>query len=242
MTMWRPPRRAAGAIQLAIDGGDAVSITWQVLPYVLLTFGEVLVSATGLEFAYSQAPLSMKGVIMAFWYLSVTVGNLWVLLVNATVRNEAVISRIAETRLTENAFLMFLFAGFALVLGWYARRHRCRITIELQGNKVRSLSSIQSQRVLAELRETRVRPIEVGLVASSPKSRFVGILGQLHGMAVIEGSGCFGGTRTLPSESSQPMKAWIGDFQYRESVSGHQWCFAHSIKVTSRNQAMPIGG
>ena len=27
---------AAGAIQLAIDGGDAVSITWQVLPYVLL--------------------------------------------------------------------------------------------------------------------------------------------------------------------------------------------------------------
>jgi hypothetical protein len=32
---------AAGAIQLAIDGGDAVSIIWQVLPYVLLTFGEV---------------------------------------------------------------------------------------------------------------------------------------------------------------------------------------------------------
>jgi proton-dependent oligopeptide transporter, POT family len=74
---------AASAIQLAIDGGDAVSITWQVLPDVLLTFGEVLVSATGLEFAYSQTPLSMKGVIMAFWYLSITVGNLWVLLVNA---------------------------------------------------------------------------------------------------------------------------------------------------------------
>ncbi len=94
---------------------------------MLLTFGEVLVSATGLEFAYSQAPLSMKGVIMAFWYLSVTVGNLWVLLVNATVRNEAVISRVADTGLTENAFLMFFFAGFALVValgfGWYARRY-----------------------------------------------------------------------------------------------------------------------
>ena len=38
---------AAGAIQLAIDGGDAVSIAWQMLPYLLLTFGEVLVSATG---------------------------------------------------------------------------------------------------------------------------------------------------------------------------------------------------
>jgi len=57
----------------------------------------------------------MKGVIMAFWYLSVTFGNLWVLLTNAAVRNDAVISRIASTGLSENAFLMFFFAGFALV-------------------------------------------------------------------------------------------------------------------------------
>ena len=41
------------------------SITWQMLPYALLTLGEVLVSATGLEFAYSQAPPAMKGAIMA---------------------------------------------------------------------------------------------------------------------------------------------------------------------------------
>jgi POT family proton-dependent oligopeptide transporter len=118
---------AAGAIQLAIDGGEPVSIAWQVLPYALLTFGEVLVSATGLEFAYSQAPQSMKGVIMAFWYLSVTTGNLWVLLVNATVRNEAVLSRITGTGLTESAFLMFFFAAFALIVAlvfaWYARRY-----------------------------------------------------------------------------------------------------------------------
>ncbi len=118
---------AAGAIQLGIDGGDPMSITWQVLPYALLTFGEVLVSATGLEFAYSQAPATMKGVIMAFWYLAVTVGNLWVLLVNASVRNEAVIARIASTGLSENAFLMFFFAAFALVsaacFALYAKRY-----------------------------------------------------------------------------------------------------------------------
>ena len=118
---------AAGSIQLAIDGGDPVSIMWQVLPYALLTFGEVLVSATGLEFAYSQAPSSMKGMIMSFWLLSVTFGNLWVLLTNASVRNEAVISRIASTGLSEEAFLMFFFAGFAIVValifGWYARHY-----------------------------------------------------------------------------------------------------------------------
>jgi POT family proton-dependent oligopeptide transporter len=119
---------AAGAIQLAIDTGEPVSVAWQILPYALLTFGEVLVSATGLEFAYSQAPASMKGAIMAFWYLSVTVGNLWVLLVNAGVRNDAVMSQIAATGLSQNAFLMFFFAAFALliaaVFAAYARRYQ----------------------------------------------------------------------------------------------------------------------
>src|SRR5690606_20609221 len=118
---------AAGAIQLAIDGGEPVSIAWQVLPYVLLTFGEVLVSATGLEFAYSQAPPSMKGTIMSFWLLSVTFGNLWVLLTNAAVRNDTVTARIADTGLSENAFMMFFFAAFALLAAFafmlYARKY-----------------------------------------------------------------------------------------------------------------------
>jgi POT family proton-dependent oligopeptide transporter len=117
----------AGILQLALDAGDPVSIAWQVLPYALLTFGEVLVSATGLEFAYSQAPASMKGTIMSFWLLSVTFGNLWVLLTNASVRRPGVIARIAETGLSEAAFLMFFFAAFALVVagifGWYAKRY-----------------------------------------------------------------------------------------------------------------------
>ena len=106
---------AAGALQIWIDGGDAVSIGWQVLPYALLTFAEVLVSATGLEFAYSQAPASMKGVIMSFWLLSVTFGNLWVLITNATIRHPSVTAQITRTGLSENAFLMFFFAGFALL-------------------------------------------------------------------------------------------------------------------------------
>src|SRR5678816_2996232 len=86
-----------GTMQLVLDHGSVFTITWQVLPYVLLTFGEVLVATTGLEFAYSQAPLSMKGAIMAFWNLSVTIGNLWVLVANAGVQNSAVTKFIAST-------------------------------------------------------------------------------------------------------------------------------------------------
>ncbi len=118
---------AAGALQLSIDDGELLSITWQVLPYALLTFGEVLVSATGLEFAYSQAPAAMKGAIMAFWSLSVTVGNLWVLLVNAAVRNNAVTQSIERTGLGVVSFQMFFFAAFAflaaLAFGVYASRY-----------------------------------------------------------------------------------------------------------------------
>ncbi|WP_183423237.1 oligopeptide:H+ symporter [Luteibacter sp. Sphag1AF] len=119
---------AVGSIQLAIDGGDPVSIFWQLLPYVLLTSGEVLVSATGLEFAYSQAPPSMKGTLMSFWTLSVTVGNLWVLLANAGVRNVTVLGYIQNTGISTSAFQMFFFAAFAgvaaVAFGWYARRYR----------------------------------------------------------------------------------------------------------------------
>ena len=105
----------AGVLQLWIDGGAQVSLAWQSLPYLLLTFGEILVSATALEFAYSQAPHAMKGVIMAFWYLTSTFGSLWVLLTNAGVRNDGFKAMITQTGLSEPAFLMFFFAGFAFV-------------------------------------------------------------------------------------------------------------------------------
>ena len=84
-------------------------------------------SATALEFAYSQATAAMKGVIMAFWYLTSTFGSLWVLLTNAAVRNEAVTARIATTGLSENAFLMFFFAAFAFVAAVGVRAVRAQL-------------------------------------------------------------------------------------------------------------------
>jgi POT family proton-dependent oligopeptide transporter len=116
-----------GLMQVVLDHGTVFTITWQVLPYAFLTFGEVLVSATGLEFAYSQAPLAMKGAIMSFWLLSVTIGNLWVLVVNLGVQNQTVIDFIKSSGFGVTAFQMFFFATFAfaaaLVFGLVARRY-----------------------------------------------------------------------------------------------------------------------
>ncbi len=58
---------------------------------------------------------------MALWYLAVTVGNLWVLVMNAGVKNDAVSAYIATTGFSVMAFQMYFFAGFAaLVAGCFA--------------------------------------------------------------------------------------------------------------------------
>ncbi|MBL8787129.1 MAG: hypothetical protein JNJ59_19650 [Deltaproteobacteria bacterium] len=70
---------AVALLQHAIDASDTkVHVLWQLIPYLIITIAEVMVSITGLEFGYSQAPKRMKSVIMGFWLLTVAVGNVLV--------------------------------------------------------------------------------------------------------------------------------------------------------------------
>ena len=62
-------------LQIQVDAGYTPSVFWQVLACLVLTAAEVLVSITCLEFAYTQAPHSMKSVIMALFLLTVSLGN-----------------------------------------------------------------------------------------------------------------------------------------------------------------------
>jgi proton-dependent oligopeptide transporter, POT family len=62
-------------IQLNIDHGGRPTVWWQMLAYVILSAGEVMVSITGLEFSYTQAPNRMKSILMSMWLLSVALGN-----------------------------------------------------------------------------------------------------------------------------------------------------------------------
>jgi POT family proton-dependent oligopeptide transporter len=125
--------------QQILDSGSEMWIYWQIIPYVFLTMAEVLVSATGLEFAYSQAPLPMKGVIMSFWNLTVTMGNLWTLLAKETVNRKDVTGWISSNlNVTPTAFLLMFFAGFAflaaLAFRSYARRYKSVDNYHSTGN------------------------------------------------------------------------------------------------------------
>jgi POT family proton-dependent oligopeptide transporter len=72
---------AAAILQMIVDAGHAPSVLWQVPQYLLLTVGVVLVSVTGLEFSYTQAPRAMRSAVMSIWFLTVALGNLLTLLV-----------------------------------------------------------------------------------------------------------------------------------------------------------------
>jgi len=73
---------AVAALQALLDAGGKPHVLWQAVPYLLLTAGEVMVSVTGLEFAYRQAPPKMKSTIMSVWFLTIAAGNLLTALVS----------------------------------------------------------------------------------------------------------------------------------------------------------------
>jgi len=68
-------------IQYPIDAGGEMHILWQLVPYLLMTMSEVMVSIVGLEFAYTQAPKAVKSTVMSFWLLTVSVGSLITIIV-----------------------------------------------------------------------------------------------------------------------------------------------------------------
>ncbi len=69
-------------IQSWIDAGEKPSISWQILAFALLTVAEVMVSIVALEFAYTQAPKTMKSLLMCYYLGAVALGNLLVAQVN----------------------------------------------------------------------------------------------------------------------------------------------------------------
>jgi POT family proton-dependent oligopeptide transporter len=78
---------ASGLIEQAIQDKINTSIYWQLLPYILLSAAEVMVSITCLEFAYTQAPQKMKSLIMGLFLLSNAVGNGFTAAVNFFIEN-----------------------------------------------------------------------------------------------------------------------------------------------------------
>ncbi|XP_077280577.1 solute carrier family 15 member 2 isoform X2 [Temnothorax americanus] len=60
---------------------NSLHMAWMLPQYIIITMGEVMFSVTGLQFAFTQAPVSMKSLLQAGWLLSVAFGNLIVVII-----------------------------------------------------------------------------------------------------------------------------------------------------------------
>lgn len=110
-----------GLIQSELDAGNKLPVGWQVLAYFIMTCAEVMLSITGLEFAYTQAPRAMKSTIMSFWLLTIFVGNL-------------LAAYVAKINVFQGAMFFYFFAFLmflvAFVFSWSAVRYRVHNYLE----------------------------------------------------------------------------------------------------------------
>ena len=96
-------------IESRITAGFKPSIGWQIPAYLLLSLGEVMVSITSLEFAYTQAPKRMKSIIMSFYLLAISAGNLITALVHQFIAN------VDGTSKLPGATFYLFFVGLCLL-------------------------------------------------------------------------------------------------------------------------------
>jgi dipeptide/tripeptide permease len=81
---------------------NGVHLGWQLIQIFVVSLGEIMFSISGISFAYSQAPASMKSVIQSLWYMTIAIGNLIVIIV-------------AESRFIKSQVYEYVF--FAGLLG-----------------------------------------------------------------------------------------------------------------------------
>ena len=121
-------------IQYLIDGGARPTIWWQMLAYAILTLGEVMVSITGLEFSYTQAPNKMKSAVMSLWLLTVAAGNYFTAGVNFVIENEDGTKKMDD--LQYYLFFAALMAVTACAFAFVARYYRGKTYIQGSDNEV----------------------------------------------------------------------------------------------------------
>ncbi len=109
-------------IETRLSAGLKPNIGWQLPAYALLTAGEIMVSITALEFSYTQAPKTMKSIVMALYLWSISAGNGFTALVHVFIQNPD-----GTLKLEGASYYLFfagLAAGSAVVFSFFALRYR----------------------------------------------------------------------------------------------------------------------
>ena len=120
-------------IQTRIEAGAHLSILWQTWPYIVITAAEVLVSTTGLEFAFREAAPEMKSMIMSFWLLTVSAGDLFVVLLTVFLPHNG--ANAEDASVSTGRFLLYaaMMFGVAIVFSLIAATYNYRDKAAAEG-------------------------------------------------------------------------------------------------------------
>lgn len=72
-------------VQHQLDVGGSPSVWWQVLAYLVVAGGTLMVAVTGLEYAYTHSPPALKSLTTALWLLTIAGGNFFLALMNNSI-------------------------------------------------------------------------------------------------------------------------------------------------------------
>jgi proton-dependent oligopeptide transporter, POT family len=99
-------------IQERLDAGARPHVASQVLAFVVLSMGEVMVSVTHLEFAYTQAPTKLKSLVMCTYLGAIALGNVFTAQVNFYLE------KTGQTQITASYFWFFVKVMLVTAVLW----------------------------------------------------------------------------------------------------------------------------
>jgi POT family proton-dependent oligopeptide transporter len=99
-------------IQQRLDAGERPHVMNQILAFVFLTAGEVMVSVTHLEFAYTQAPIKLKSLVMCTYLGAIALGNVFTAQVNFYLERQG------RTEITAPYFWFFVKVMLVTAVLW----------------------------------------------------------------------------------------------------------------------------
>jgi POT family proton-dependent oligopeptide transporter len=99
-------------IQQRLDAGERPHVMSQIVAFLVLTAGEVMVSVTHLEFAYTQAPKKLKSVVMCTYLGAVALGNVF------TARVNFYLEKTGHTQITASYFWFFVKVMLVTAVLW----------------------------------------------------------------------------------------------------------------------------
>lgn len=125
-----------------IDGKctkECITILFQIPQYILITMSEIMISISGLDFAYSTAPLSLKSLCSSLWLLTVAFGNLFVMIIT-------VLNPFSYLNSKYESYYNYLFYVLIMLLATFSMFRTVRKwNLDEQQYQLQSISSLDDQ-------------------------------------------------------------------------------------------------